>query len=135
MDLKLGRKDFQTILFLVFVDLTLTSIGITTNVGEELAPQFVYFTQNFLLMMGGIALYIVILLALNIILEGKVRNVLASVAAGMHFTGVMSWVTKFLAPSLALSSTNTDAIYGFIVLASLATALSYHLFEVKDWRY
>lgn len=84
-NLKLNRKDFQTILLLVTIDLSLTSSGIITGAGKELAPQFKGFTQHVSWMIGGIILYILILLFLNIIIEGRIRNFLASVAAGMHF--------------------------------------------------
>lgn len=133
--LKLERKDFLTLLLLVVIDLSLTSAGIITGVGEELAPQFVWFTLKVGRMFAGIALYIIILVFLNVIVRGRLRNVLVSAASGMHFTGIISWLTKFLAPSLALSSLDTDVIYGYLVLVSLATAASYHLYEVKGWRY
>lgn len=133
MDLGLGRKDFQVIIGLAAVDLALTIYGITTGQGAEMSPLYRPFTERgFLWMVLGAGLYLGIIEGFNVVVTGRVRSVLAAVAAGMHLVGLTTWITGLWLPVAGLS---WGTAYIYMVYVSVATAVFYAVFEQKGWRY
>lgn len=129
----LGRRDFQLIIGLVVVDLSLTIYGIATGQGSEMSPLYQPFTQRGLVwMLAGAGLYLGILELFNAVLTGRMRNVLAAVAAGMHLVGLTTWLTGLWFPAAALS---WGTAYVYMVYVSVATAGFYAVFEWRGWRY
>ncbi len=133
MNLGLGRRDFQVIVGLATVDLALTIYGITSGQGAEMSPLFRPFTERgFLWMLAGAGLYLGIIEAVNLVMSGMVRSVLAAVAAGMHLMGLTTWITGLWIPVAGLS---WSTAYVYMVYASVATAAFFAVFERKGWRY
>ncbi|MDY6778676.1 MAG: hypothetical protein SVU32_08480, partial [Candidatus Nanohaloarchaea archaeon] len=115
MDLGLDRRDFQTVLVLALVDLAFTITG-NWEVSRELSPFFRPFTHSVSMLFLGSGVYVAILLALNMVLRGRLRMVLASTASGMHLMGITTWVTSYLLPVLAL---RRETLYFYFILLSV----------------
>jgi hypothetical protein len=128
----LERRDFLAVVVLAVVDLALTFYGIVFRRGAELSPFFRLFTETPELVVAGALLYLGILKGCDSVLGGRLRAVLASVAAGMHLVGITTWVTMFIYPPAAFRWEN---VYYYEMWLALATAGSYAVFERQGWRY
>lgn len=129
-ELNLERKDFQSIILLFLIDMSLTMYGISYAGGSEMSPFFAPFTSSISGMMVGSAAYIVLLLVLNKILTGRLRKILASVGISMHFTGILSWVAL-----LAEVNFTTSLLYINYMIIATTTAVTFSELERHGWTY
>lgn len=127
--LHLDRKDFQLVLGLFLIDISLTIPGILSGTGSEMSPFYQPFTGSITLMAAGAALYVLMLETFNLFLHGRKRTVLAATAAGMHIWGISSWLL------LLAEIGGSGPLYIQFVVVSLASACSYSLLEMKGWLY
>lgn len=128
--LRLDRRDFQIIVGLFLIDITLTIYGISSGAGSELSPFFRPFTGTVALMVAGSLIYIGILSVLSYVLKGTLRTVLAAGAIGMHFDGILSWLHLFTGLDIGSS-----IIYIHYMIIAGSTATAYALLDAKGWTY
>lgn len=129
-ELNLERKDFQSIILLFLVDISLTMYGISFAGGSEMSPFFTPFTSSISGMLVGSALYIALLMILNKILTGRSRKILASIGISMHFTGILSWVALFAEVNFTAS-----LIYINYIIIAATTAVAFSELERHGWTY
>lgn len=127
----LSRHDFQLVLGLAIIDLGLTILGHAISNGSELSPFYDPFTQTLLHMVLGAGIYISIVLICNQYLHHAPRTILASAAAGMHVSGIASWVRHFIFPWINAGTT----LYFQLMITAFSTAFIYWLFLEQDWQY
>jgi hypothetical protein len=128
--LNLERKDFQSVLLLFLIDISLTIYGITYAGGSEMSPLFTPFTSSISGMIAGSAVYISLLMVLNTVLTGRPRRILASVGISMHFAGILSWVVL-----LAEVSFTSSLIYINYIIIAITTAVAFSELERQGWTY
>jgi len=129
-DINWERKDFQSIVLLFLVDISLTMYGITYAGGSEMSPFFRPFTSSISGMLVGSAVYISILMILNKILTGRARTILASVGISMHFSGILSWIALLFEVGFTSS-----LIYINYIIIAIATALAFSELQRREWTY
>jgi hypothetical protein len=128
--LNLERKDFQSIILLFLIDISLTIYGINYAEGSEMSPLFTPFTSSISGMVAGSVVYISLLMILNTVLTGRSRRILASVGISMHFAGILSWVVL-----LAEVSFTSSLIYTNYVIIAITTAVAFSELERREWTY
>ena len=92
----LQSGSFWVVIGMIWIDLSLTFVGITEGIGEEANPFYAWFTQqNPTWMIVGVVLYITIILLWFHISPDWIRTITTGFLITIHTYGAMSWARNW----------------------------------------
>lgn len=118
-------KPFWMVMGIIWLDLSLTMVGIVQGYGTEANPFFVWFTETGqIAMLGGIALYYAILFMWFWVMPGWIRAITAGFLTSIHIFGAMSWA-RFWFDGLNFFFQTWYILVGAALLGSMLTFWTY----------
>lgn len=98
-------RSFYLILALIWLDLTLTTVGATTGLGEEANPLFEpFFEAGVVGIVAGASIYLGILVLWFTTVTPWLRAITAGYLVSIHTFGALSWIRMIWEPAETLFS-------------------------------